>query len=98
MTDKPLSTGNQSLLDALIKAAGAIQQLDAQGVTVLDIDVRAGAAVLRIKRPPPFVTGTCRLRAPHGRYRMRVFAAPFHGVQLEWTTLERAPRLAGAMQ
>lgn len=98
MTDTPLSTGNQTLLDALIKAAGAIQQLDAQSVSVLDLDVRGGIAVLRIKRPPPFVTGSCRLRAPVGRYRMQLFAAPFHGVQLEWQTFEHVPAALGAVR
>lgn len=98
MIDKPLSQGNETLINALIKAAGVIQQLDAQNVTVQDIYVRGGQAVLRIKRPPPFVQGVRRLRAPVGRYRMSVFAAPFHGVQLEWHTYERMPSVLGAVR
>jgi hypothetical protein len=98
MTDNALSQGNETLINALINAAGAIQQLDLQGVTVQDIDIRGGQPVLRIKRPPPFVRGVCRMRAPTGRYRLSLFAAPYHGVQLEWQTYERRPAALGAVR
>ena len=98
MNTHALLNGNETLINALIKAAGAIQYLDAQGVTVQDIDIRGGQPVLRIKRPPLFVRGVCRLRAPVGRYRLSVFAAPYHGVQLEWQAYERMPSAASAVR
>lgn len=96
MIDTPLSTPNQRLLEALTLAAGVIQQLDAQQVSVLGIEIRAGQPVLLIKSPPRFVRGVCRLRAPAGRYRRKIFAAPFHGVTLEWSVYERRVAAAGS--
>lgn len=94
MTNTPLSQTNQRLLDALTLAAGVIQQLDAQHIDVRDIDVRGGTPVLRVAKPPQFVRGVCRMRAPQGTGQVSIFAAPYHGAQLEWSE-HVAARMAG---
>lgn len=41
--------------------------------------------VLLVDRAPPFVQGVCKNRFPnHLAGYTRVYAAPYHGVQIEW--------------
>ena len=81
--------------DSLHLAAAAAERLEQQAITVVDLRLprwtAAGRPVLVINHPPQFVRGVMRTRLPEqdGR-RVRVMAAPFHGVQLEWMVCDRA--------
>lgn len=80
-----LSGGNSALKDALSTAIGALFLLDEAGSTIIDIDVRGGTPVLRIDHPPCWVRGVATVRRTVGNHTERLFAAPFHGAQLEWS-------------
>jgi len=74
--------------DSLYLAAAAAERLEAAGVSITSC-YHAGAgterkAVLVITRPPSFVRGALHKRVPGRDGCIRVIAAPYHGVQLEW--------------
>ena len=88
-----LKPGNKALYDALLKAIGAIFELNDAGSTALDIDVRGGRPVLRIDRPPTFVRGVATVTQRIGGARERRMVASFHGAQIEWMERELPPPL-----
>lgn len=74
-------------------AAAAVEQLTAAGSKVLGYYCNGRRPVLLIDQAPAFVRGSLRRRAPDGQGGThRVCAAPFHGVQIEWS--QHQPALA----
>jgi hypothetical protein len=84
---------NKVTAAALRAAADATDQLDESGSKVLGHYSNGRVPVLLIDRPPTFVQGVSRRRESDGKGgRVRVYAAPFRGTQLEWRVAEPAAR------
>ena len=70
---------------ALHVAAAAADRLSACGENILHAYANGRRAVLIIDHPPAFVRGVVKRTHPDGRGGVkRIWAASFHGVQLEW--------------
>ena len=86
-----MTPNNQIHATAMRASANAIELLDAVGTEVVFAYSNGRQVVLLVDCKPPFVTGSCIRRTPAGRggYE-RVFAAQYHGVQIEWIEHEPA--------
>lgn len=74
---------------ALNDAAKATELLERAGCKVLTAFDNGRRIALVVNEPPSFVTGHVKARHPNGRGgKTVVFAAPFHGCQLEWAVDE----------
>lgn len=80
--------------DVLIDAATVAGILEDSGRTVYGHYSNGRRVVLVIDQPPAFVRdGVCKRRQPNGRGGwMRVMAAGFQGVQIEWLENEESNR------
>ena len=72
--------------DVLLAAAKTAKRLEDQGVQIFGHYSNGRQAVLIIDKPPLFVRGGLRRRQPDGRGGTEyVMAAPYEGLQIEWT-------------
>lgn len=84
------------VVSALHDAAAVAERLSAIHCTVLSAYANGRRPVLVIDRPPPFVQGAVKRQHPDGVGGIeRVFAAGYHGVQLEWIDHVPASREVG---
>ncbi len=88
-----LSSGNSAMNGALGAAMGALHLLNDAGCVVVEIKLRGGRPTLVIDQPPTFVHGAAKITRTHRGMRDTIYAAPFHGVQLEWV-MPRQERVA----
>jgi len=81
MNDVPSSV----MPDHLQQATEAARQLVAASAAIIAMYANGRRPVLIIDAPPPFVTGSIKRRTPNALGGVtEVYAASFHGCQLEW--------------
>jgi hypothetical protein len=90
-----LNVGNSTFNSALKMAMGALFILDAQGSTVLDIEIRSGTPILTIDNPPASVQGSWSVTRTVRGVQERVMVARLNGAQLEWVHRQTFRRTAG---
>lgn len=85
-----------AVLNGLQLSIEVAQKLQEAGCVVTGAFSNGRRHVLLVDRAPAFVKGVCKNRFPnHLAGYTRVYAAPYHGVQVEW--MEDEPGAAAAV-
>lgn len=74
---------------------GALDRLQASGIAVIGVFYGGGKPVVVVDRKPPFVRGGLKQRQVIGAQVQHTYAAPFHGVQLQWLVVTPIVREVG---
>lgn len=74
---------------------GALDRLQADRITVIGVFYGGSKPVVIVDRKPAFVRGGLKQRQVVGAQVQRTYAAPFHGVQLQWLVVTPIVREVG---